>query len=82
MKNSYSLRQIKLIKQWNQLVNTLVPQVNPPWAKPLIVYLAKILPDHCTFNKSIWIKGVLVVYIPTLCSLNPLFEAILEEKHA
>lgn len=80
MRNSYTLRQIKLIKKWNSLVSKLIPQINPAWAKPLVKFLARKLPDHCTFNKSLWVKGVLVVYIPTLCNLNPLFEAILDEK--
>ena len=77
-KNKFSKIQIERIRKFSQLINTIIPQISgPQW---LIKVLSKILPDYCVFEKSIFINGILILYIPKLCQLNPLFNAILEYR--
>lgn len=70
-------KQRKKIEMWDNFVSSL-----PKFSKPhkLIEILAKLLPDRCIFHREIYYNGVLILYIPSLCGLNPWFDAIVEEK--
>jgi hypothetical protein len=70
--------QLKRIEKFLKLINTIIPQIGAP--KLFIIFLSKILPDYCIFERSIYIGGTLVLYIPQLCRFNPFFEAIMEYR--
>jgi len=72
-----TLKQRKNIQNWEEMVKKL-PKFNKPMF--LIRFLARIMPDHCIFRRQVYWRGYLIVFIPTLCGLNPWFDAIIEEK--
>lgn len=43
--------------------------------------LSKILPEACPFQKAYWFRGRLIVFIPSLCQLNPFYGAILDYRY-
>ena len=73
-------KQYNRILVFNKVVKYFVRQIHNDSLKGIAKYLAKILPDHCVFHQEIYYKGKLVVYIPSLCSFNPLFDMIMAEK--
>ena len=73
-----SQQHLKNIKNFSLLVNSIIPQINGPL--PLIKFLSNILPDYCIFERSFFIKNILVLYIPKLCTLNPYYNAIINYR--
>lgn len=70
---------LPLVKQYYRLCDRL-PQWSLP--SPLLNLLAKTLPDSCPFE-TVWkLPGtnIIVVYIPSLCCLNPFYNAIMLRK--
>lgn len=76
--NKLNQNQLRNIKNFSKLVNTIIPQIKGPTL--LIKFLANILPDYCVFERAIFYRGHLVVYIPKLCTLNPFYEAIIQYR--
>lgn len=75
MNPKFTQKQLKSIEKFSQLTNTIIPQLDKPlW---LIKFLSKILPDYCIFERAYFYKGILIMYIPKLCGLNPYFNAIM-----
>lgn len=66
------------IALYNKFVNSIIPQFNGP--KFFIKFLSKILPNYCVFEKSLFYKERLIVYIPKLCYLNPFFNSVMEYR--
>ena len=46
----------------------------------IIYCLAKILPDQCMLHIHIKFKGFTIVYIPSLCRINPWYHHVIEAK--
>lgn len=62
---------------WNKVTSKLpkfsLPFLRPKeWNKKLAEKWANSIPNRCPFERQIWFKNVLVLYIPPLCSLNPI----------
>jgi hypothetical protein len=62
---------------WGKLIDLLprcyLPFLEPKrWTPELAKKWINAIPSKCPFERQIWIKNVLVLYIPPLCSLNPL----------
>ena len=78
MNQKFTQKQLKNIEKFSQLINIIIPQLDKPlW---LIKLLSKILPDYCIFERAYFCKGILIMYIPKLCVLNPYFRAIIDYK--
>lgn len=75
-----TIKQIKRLQFWQQKVLPLIPSFYGP--KPFVKFLSDVLPDYCSFNRTIFWGNKLVCYIPTLCSLNPWYLAIIEHRLA
>lgn len=74
----FSKKQRERIEKFSLLVNNIIPQIDSP--KWIIALLSKILPDYCIFERSYYINGILVLYIPKLCQFNPFFYAIVKYR--
>ena len=46
----------------------------------IVCWLAKTLPDSCPFEREIKFNDKVILYIPPLCKLNPLYEEVIEQK--
>ncbi|MGL4568282.1 MAG: Mo-dependent nitrogenase C-terminal domain-containing protein [Fusobacteriaceae bacterium] len=60
----------------------VVEKYFPQWDCPLFILkiLDRILPSYCVFQKTIFIGDILVLYIPSLCKLNPFYLRLLEYR--
>ena len=61
---------------WGRLMSLLpkfdLPGIEPDtWTVELAERWVAAIPAKCPFERSVWWRGVLVVYIPALCPLNP-----------
>ena len=62
---------------WGRFTNSL-PKFDIPWLEPKewTVELAerwiKAVPSKCPFEREWRVRGVLVLYVPPLCPLNPI----------
>jgi hypothetical protein len=74
----FTPKQLERIENFSKLTNTIIPQIGAP--KQFIIFLSKILPDYCIFERTIYIGSTLVLYVPQLCRLNPFFEAIMQYR--
>ena len=74
---SASGRRARPPKWWCELVEK-VPKVYLPWLRPkvwtreLAQKWMDSIPSKCPFERQWWIGDKLVLFIPALCSLNPL----------
>lgn len=74
---SSSGRKARPPKWWGKLVEK-VPKIYLSWLRPTIwtPELAKkwmnTIPSKCPFERQWWVGDRLVLFIPALCSLNPL----------
>lgn len=65
-------------ENFSLFLNNIIPQFDGPmW---LIKILSGLLPDYCLFERSIFFKGILILYIPKLCQLNPFFKGIVKYR--
>jgi hypothetical protein len=61
---------------WNRLTESL-PKFNLPglepktWTVELAEKWVRAIPAKCPFERAVWFRGTLVLYIPPLCPLNP-----------
>ena len=61
---------------WGRLT-ALLPQFDLPgiepdtWTVELAERWVAAIPAKCPFERAVWWRGMLVLYIPALCSLNP-----------
>jgi hypothetical protein len=61
---------------WGRLT-ALLPQFDLPgiepdtWTVELAERWVRSVPAKCPFERAVWWRGMLVLYIPALCSLNP-----------
>lgn len=74
----FNSAQLERIEKFYNTVNKIIPQINAPL--PLIKVLSKILPDFCPFERTYYVGNTLVLFIPKLCVLNPLFNSILNYR--
>lgn len=70
-------KQAERVKKWEKLTGLIPQWENPRW---LVQFLAEKLPDRCIFHTEITWRSHLIIYIPTLCGLNPWFNAIIAQK--
>jgi hypothetical protein len=74
---SSSGRKARPPKWWGKLVDT-VPRLELPWLRPktwtpeLAQKWMRSIPSKCPFERQWWVGDRLVLFIPALCSLNPL----------
>lgn len=72
-----SSRRVRPPAWWSKFT-PLLPKFDLPWLEPKVwtVELAErwvaAIPAKCPFERAVWWRGVLVVYIPALCPLNPI----------
>lgn len=62
---------------WNNVVAKLpkfsLPFLRPKqWNKEIAEKWANSIPYKCPFERQLWFKETLILYIPPLCSLNPI----------
>lgn len=86
MTNSYNTfgtvlendNEVLRLQAWDYLVDKLIPKLTPSdyWLKKL----DNLLPDRCVFERTVRYKGVLVLYIPSLCQLNPFYHSIMSYR--
>lgn len=70
--------QLARLDAWHNAIEVYWPALSAPiW---LLQILDAILPTYCIFQQSIWLKGRLICYIPSLCQLNPFYDALLEYR--
>ncbi len=71
--------------KWYKQFVSLIPQPGAEWATKvdmdswpslLLSVLAMIPTNGCMFNRAFFYKGVLLVYIPQLCKLNPFYSLL------
>lgn len=73
---STSGTKVRAPRWWGRLT-ALLPKFDLPLLEPKVwtVELAErwvaAIPAKCPFERVVWWRGVLVVYIPALCPLNP-----------
>lgn len=76
-----NVRRVRPPAWWGRLT-ALLPKFDLPGIEPDVwtVDLARkwvaSIPAKCPFERAVWWRGVLVVYIPALCSLNPISEQL------
>jgi hypothetical protein len=63
-------------KWWGKLVSSLpkfsLPFLEPEtWTPELARAWVDRIPAKCPFEREFWLGGILVLYIPPLCPLNP-----------
>lgn len=71
-----SVRRARPPAWWLEMVSKLpkfeVPWLTPRhWTRELAERWVNSVPAKCPFEREVKIKGVLVLYIPPLCPLNP-----------
>jgi len=64
-------------KWWNKAVQTLpkfsLPFLEPKvWTQELAQAWIDRIPAKCPFERAVWWRGRLVLYVPPLCPLNPI----------
>jgi hypothetical protein len=70
------MRRARSPAWWGRLT-ALLPQFDLPgiepdvWTVELAERWVRSVPAKCPFERAVWWRGVLVLYIPALCSLNP-----------
>lgn len=70
--------QLRRLTAWHQWVEAYLPALSAPiW---LLQLLDAILPTYCIFQRTIWLKGRLICYIPSLCRLNPFYDSLFEYR--
>lgn len=74
---STSGRKARPPKWWGRLVDN-IPKVYLPWLTPkswteeLAQKWIELIPSKCPFERQWWVGDRLVLFIPALCSLNPI----------
>lgn len=74
---SSSGRKARPPRWWGELVER-VPKLYFPWLRPktwtleLAQKWMNTIPSKCPFERQWWVGDRLVLFIPALCSLNPL----------
>lgn len=80
MSTSYSLtiNQQKALADWHNWLDANWPAFSAPiwWLN----IMDRLLPSYCIFQRCITIRGKLICFIPSLCQLNPWYEALLEYR--
>jgi len=82
---SASGRKARAPKWWGRFGETLpkfsLPFLRPKaWTKKLAYKWINSVPDKCPFERQLWIGETLVLYIPPLCSLNPVSQQLYSIK--
>jgi hypothetical protein len=55
-----------------------IPKIYLPWLKPkswdksIAERWVNLIPSKCPFERQWWVGNTLILFIPALCSLNPL----------
>jgi hypothetical protein len=76
-KVSSSGKKARPPRWWGVMVDR-VPKVSAPWLKPKSWDIktaqrwVDLIPSKCPFERQWWVGDTLVLFIPALCSLNPL----------
>lgn len=70
-------RRVRPPAWWGQFTGKLpkfyLPGLTPrQWTSELARKWVDAIPAKCPFERAVWWRGVLVVYIPALCPLNPI----------
>lgn len=73
---SSSGKRARAPRWWNDLVSNLptieLPGLRPrEWTVELAQRWVESIPPRCPFERQLWLKDSLVLYIPPLCPLNP-----------
>jgi len=68
---------------WGKFTSSLpkfsLPLLEPrAWTKELAQAWVDRIPPKCPFERAVWWRGRLVLYIPPLCPLNPFSTQIYE----
>tara|TARA_Y100000385_G_scaffold118179_1_gene123038 strand:+ start:11654 stop:11953 length:300 start_codon:yes stop_codon:yes gene_type:complete len=50
------------------------------WTKQLAYKWINAIPDKCPFERQLWLRETLVLYIPPLCPLNPFSQQLYSIK--
>lgn len=71
--------QNQKVENFYENLSKIIPQrkTAPQW---FISLLSLIIPHRCIFERTIFFNGILILYIPQLCRLNPFFNLILEHR--
>lgn len=69
-------RKARSPKWWGRLTSYLpkfdLPGLEPDtWTVELAEKWVRAVPAKCPFERAVWWRGRLVLYIPPLCPLNP-----------
>jgi hypothetical protein len=62
---------------WGKFTSSLpkfdLPGIEPEtWTVELAQKWIRAIPAKCPFEREVWWRGILVLYIPALCPLNPI----------
>jgi hypothetical protein len=80
---SASGKKARAPKWWGKLLDSM-PRIYVPFLKPrawtpkLAGKWIGLVPSKCPFERQIWLGDTLVLYVPPLCSLNPLSSQLYE----
>jgi hypothetical protein len=71
------LKKARAPRWWGRFVENLpkiyIPALYPSdWTVEKAEWWINFIPSKCPFERQIWMCGVLVLYVPPLCPLNPL----------
>lgn len=74
---SSSGKKARTPRWWGVMVDS-IPKIYLPWLrpktwdKPTAKRWVNLVPSKCPFERQWWVGETLVLFIPALCSLNPL----------
>lgn len=80
---SASGKKARAPKWWGKILDSMprihVPLLKPrAWTPELARKWIDLVPSKCPFERQIWLGDTLVLYVPPLCSLNPLSSQLYE----
>ncbi len=70
--------------RWWGVMTESLPKFNLPllrpktWTREKAEQWIDLIPAKCPFERQLWWRNVLVLYIPPLCGLNPLSRQLYE----
>ena len=84
-KTSSSGKKVRAPRWWlifgESLPKFSLPFLRPKrWSKKLAYKWINAIPSKCPFERQLWIGETLVLYIPPLCSLNPVSKQLYSIK--
>lgn len=80
---SSSGRRVRAPRWWGAFCD-LLPQIYLPglapeaWTIDLAQAWVRRIPSKCPFERQLWFKDTLLLYIPPLCPLNPVSKQLYE----